>query len=253
MAASEVSTSLESTDSVVNANLQTQMIFTTDSAALLNALRRPDTRSKSVAECHSALQKLAEKHMVIIKWAKGHSSCPWNDKADFLARRAAKLTPTSKDISLSNPPTVEIKNRLRLNSEREHQKIWERRLDCKQTKKMLPAKNKRITNTLLKMKREDLRMMVGIITGHCDLNHHLLKTGATDSGLCRGCLQDEETVEHVILYCTATNEARKKTGLQELIESCLTSSISHSGRTLEQCCHQPRVLLRYFKELGWLG
>lgn len=75
------------------------------------------------------------------------------------------------------------------------------------------------------------------------LNHHLYKIGATDSWLCRRCLQEEETVKQVIINSVAKNEARDKTGLQELLGSCLQSSTPLDA--LQRCCHHLKVLLRY--------
>lgn len=46
----------------------------------------------------------------------------------------------------------------------EHQKLWERRLDCKFTKSTLARSDSKVTNTLLEIKVEDLRMLVGIMT-----------------------------------------------------------------------------------------
>lgn len=59
LAATDISSSIEST-STETIEGQIRLIFITDSAALTNALKRPDTRSKSVAECHTALQRLTD-------------------------------------------------------------------------------------------------------------------------------------------------------------------------------------------------
>lgn len=47
--------------------------------------------------------------------------------------------PTQVGISLSKPPNVVIKNKLEIALE--HQKLWERRLDCKHKKPMLLGHN----------------------------------------------------------------------------------------------------------------
>lgn len=59
---------------------------------------------------------------------------------------------------------------------------------------------------MLKTKFDDLRKVVGIITGHCNLNHHLHMVGTTDRGLCQGCLQEEKMVEHMVFNCATKIE-----------------------------------------------
>lgn len=96
-----------------------------------------------------------------------------NDRADSLAREGTKFIPTRAIVSLSKPPTAEIKNKLRFYLKMVHQKLWIIIIICKQTKSMLPKSEKKGTNILLKIKREDLRIVVNIIAGHCGFNHHL--------------------------------------------------------------------------------
>lgn len=137
-----------------------------------------------------------------------------------------------------------------------------KKTDCKQTKEMFPIPNKKVSNNLLKLTRIDLRLMVGLITGHCNLNYHLHKTGATDSPLCRGCMQENETVAHVLLHCEATKGMREATHLLNAQERGVwgrqrpdseSSRTTTKETTLEQLCQRPKAVLRYIKELGWLG
>lgn len=95
--------SLESKTDANAADEQALLIFTTDSAAVINALGRPITRSDTIAQCHAALQNISDRHTVIIKRTKSHGSCSGNNEANSLARAGATQTPTSREIGLCKP------------------------------------------------------------------------------------------------------------------------------------------------------
>jgi hypothetical protein len=42
---------------------------------------------------------------------------------------------------------------------------------------------------LLKVNRDQLRWVVGLLTGHRHLKGHLFKLGVTDDPICEGCLE----------------------------------------------------------------
>lgn len=159
----------------------------------------------------------------------------------------------SADVAeLCRPTAMETRNLLILNTEKEQQYLWNKRTDCKHAKAFYPSINRKLTNKLLKLNRTDLRLFIGIVTGHCELNYHLHKIGATDSPLCRGCLQENETVEHALLHCKATEDIRERSGLlEETPEVCNTTTPGEMG--VELVCQRPKAVLRYFKELGWFG
>ncbi|KAF8224647.1 hypothetical protein L208DRAFT_1310070, partial [Tricholoma matsutake] len=46
-------------------------------------------------------------------------------------------------------------------------------------------------------------------TGHAPLAKHLHHIGKADSPTCPACQQNKETVEHLILHCTAHHTARQ--------------------------------------------
>lgn len=236
------------------------LMFTIDSAATIYALRRPVTRSRVIAESHKALQTLSNKYRTIVKWTKSHGSCSGNNVADSLAKEGTKKQVSGDLVALCKPSAMEVRELLRRHTEQEQQNLWDKKSDCKHAKAAFPTLNRKITNNLLKLQRQDLRLLVGLITGHCNLNSHLYKLGATDSPMCRGCMQENETVEHVLWHCEATEETRVATGLHEVALAssssqqldCSASSFTPS-LPLEQLCRRPRASLRYFKELGWLG
>jgi hypothetical protein len=54
---------------------------------------------------------------------------------------------------------------------------------------------------LLKLNRDQLRWVVGLLTGHCHLKGHLFKLGLTDDPTCERCMQEDESATHILCDC----------------------------------------------------
>ena len=54
------------------------------------------------------------------------------------------------------------------------------------------------TNKLLSMSRQQISVVIGLLTGHLGLHGHLHESGKDINPLCRRCLNGNETVEHVL-------------------------------------------------------
>jgi hypothetical protein len=50
---------------------------------------------------------------------------------------------------------------------------------------------------LLNLSRNQLKIMTGLLTGHCNLKGHLSKLGHVNSSECDRCNQASETASHV--------------------------------------------------------
>jgi hypothetical protein len=55
----------------------------------------------------------------------------------------------------------------------------------------------RETGELLNLSRNQLRIMTGLLTGHCHLKGHLFKLGLVNSPKCNRCKQASETASNV--------------------------------------------------------
>ena len=60
---------------------------------------------------------------------------------------------------------------------------------------------------MLNMSRQQLSIVIGLITGHLGLSGHLYKTGKDIYPLCR-CLNGNETVEHLPCECESLTMSR---------------------------------------------
>jgi hypothetical protein len=50
---------------------------------------------------------------------------------------------------------------------------------------------------------DQLRWVVGLLTGHCHLKGHLFKLGLTDDPTRERCLQEDESATHILCDCEA--------------------------------------------------
>ena len=55
----------------------------------------------------------------------------------------------------------------------------------RQDKEHIVGPNARLTKVLISYSRKDLRIIVGLLTGHYHLNQHLCRIGVADNPECR--------------------------------------------------------------------
>jgi hypothetical protein len=72
-----------------------------------------------------------------------------------------------------------------------------------QAKGFLQGPSVRRTNELLKLNRNQLQWVTGLLTGHCHLRGHLFKLGLMDSATCERCLEKDESATHILCDCEA--------------------------------------------------
>jgi hypothetical protein len=91
------------------------------------------------------------------------------------------------------------------------------------------------------MSRQQLSIVVGLLTGHLGLNGHLRRIGKDINPLCRSCLNSNETVEH--LLCE-----------RESLTILWGHIFGQSFGELQQLPHIPVDLFRQFAtEIGLVG
>jgi hypothetical protein len=86
---------------------------------------------------------------------------------------------------------------------------WINRVDCRQSKLFLQGPSKNQTDFLLSLKRQELRLLVSVVTGHCILNNHMKTMRLANSNKCAKCLEDE-TVEHFVYRCPIFSRVRRR-------------------------------------------
>jgi hypothetical protein len=87
--------------------------------------------------------------------------------------------------------------------EEQKKKHWESTTGLRQAKGLTSGPSAKRTKDLLKLNRDQLRWVVGLLTGHCHLKGHLFKLGLTDNPTCERCLEEDESVTHIVCDCEA--------------------------------------------------
>ncbi|XP_048004470.1 uncharacterized protein LOC125240570 isoform X2 [Leguminivora glycinivorella] len=168
------------------------IMILSDSKSVLQALDSPKLTSKLILECHQRLTEVCEEdNKVTIQWIKGHSGSRGNDAADELAREGSAIPAYGPEPIITLPVSYR-KNQLSKHYKQLHNKYWVELDTCRQTKEILAEPNTKLTKILLRTPRQQLRKLVGLMTGHNTLNKHLNNIGITDSPMCRACLEAEK-------------------------------------------------------------
>ena len=174
-----------------------------DNQAVLKSLSAVYTNSKLIKETYSLLNKLAGRNISVdLDWIPGHKGHEGNEEADKAAKEAAQLSGQGMEPFL---PISINDMKMHINSEvdREHQRRWAGRTDCRQTKEWLSTPvTKARRKELLMYKKPELRLITGIITGHNTLNRHLNQIGLKTTPECDKCGKPE-TARHFIAECPA--------------------------------------------------
>ena len=176
------------------------MHFYCDSKDAIHLLNCNRTRSQQIKEGLQHLDHLSRRNKVTIKWVKGHSGVEGNIIADSLAK-SARGAYTSSRPTIGLMPGV-FNEKLATQSLEIHKQLWHaspHRHAKETTKELNPQRGKQ----LIQQSRKNIKILTNMLTGHAHLNKHLHTIGLADDPICRGCLEDEETAEHVLCHCPA--------------------------------------------------
>jgi hypothetical protein len=85
----------------------------------------------------------------------------------------------------------------------DYKKYWRSLTGLKQAKRFIQGPSAKRTKELFKLNRNQLRWVLGLLTGHCHLNGHLFKLGLCNSLICERCQKENETATHILCECEA--------------------------------------------------
>jgi hypothetical protein len=120
--------------------------------------------------------KLAEHNRVQLIWVPGHEGIAGNETADQLARTGSEHPFIGPEPACGISIGV-AKKTVRDWTDRNHKKYWESTTGLKQAKGFISGPSATRTKDLLRLNRDQLRWVVGLLTGHCHLKGHLFKLG----------------------------------------------------------------------------
>lgn len=203
-----------------------------DSLAALSALKNYTTESKQVLECHNLLNRLAEKRSVEILWVPGHKGIRGNEIADDLARLGARETLMGPEPAVGIT-YAQIKAHLDRRNKELNREAWIEAEGCRQSRTFIREDQlEQWPEKMLQLNRQEIKTLVGIITGHAEVNYHKHNTGRTSDPDCRFCGEEEETVLHILCDCEALVGRRSKILGEPIIEEPHFNTDSTKGLLL---------------------
>lgn len=156
-----------------------------DSRAALLALSSNRVDSALVAECRNVLNAVARQNRVNLVWVPGHSDVPGNEEADRLARRGSADSAVGPEPVIGLPYSTAMAL-LKGEMLRKAGEIWRACNGMRQAKLLMRAWEPRKAKAILKMEKKDIRLLTGLLTGHCHLSRHLSLMGIVEDPECRG-------------------------------------------------------------------
>ena len=87
-------------------------------------------------------------------------------------------------------------------------KSWETLNRCKITRQLWPRLNKKNTQLTLNLDKNSIRILVGVITGHCGIGNMAKRLWILANDYCRSCKDEEEieSITHLLCECPAIQE-----------------------------------------------
>ena len=103
--------------------------------------------------------------------------------------------------SLNAPPRLaNIKHWVSQWSVQEQKRRWRNIKSCRQAKQFMQVVHIRLTQYAVRLSRKDLRLLVGLLTGHNTLNRHLTLLRRMDDPMCPLCGEEEDTSLHLLVF-----------------------------------------------------
>jgi hypothetical protein len=137
----------------------------------------------------------------------GHETIAGNETADQLARTGSEHPFIGPEPACGISVGV-AKKAARDWTNRKHKEYWESLTGLRQAKGFIQGPSDRRTKDLLRFNIEEVRCVVGLLTGHCHLKWHLFKLGLTDDRICERCLEEDESATHILCVCEAIDYLR---------------------------------------------
>ena len=99
-----------------------------------------------------------------------------------------------------------------------HAERWRVENTCRQSREFFPdLVPTRISKKLINLPRADLRLAIGLLTGHIGVNYMLHKMGISDTPQCELCNTEIETVRHVLENCPSLMDIRRAIYGKEIV------------------------------------
>ena len=193
----------------INNKLNGQICIYSDSIGALNALKSPKINSELVLECVRLLEQLTHSCKVSLIWLPAHNGIYGNEVADRIAKYAATEIPLGPEplIAIEQPLIRKLTNTW---LDDQIKTAWRGSNGCEHSKCFIYETSGRVSDQIMDMSKNEIRIITGLITGHCKLNQHLVRMGIRNDPDCDLCGRTAETAKHILCECAVLANQRKK-------------------------------------------
>ncbi|KAJ8914040.1 hypothetical protein NQ315_017559 [Exocentrus adspersus] len=171
-----------------------------DSQAALKAIGSMQVCSRLVWDCVKALQELGSRNKLTLAWVPGHKGHKGNEEADRLAREGAGRA-LIRPESFCGIAKTHVRASIDEWMDGKSREWWRKLPQQRQAKMFIKERSASLTDDLLGQNRKAIRIIVGLLTGHCRFNKHMSLMGLAEEATCRFCSEEEETAVHVMCQC----------------------------------------------------
>uniref|UniRef100_A0A6M2DZH5 Putative loa-3 dper n=1 Tax=Xenopsylla cheopis TaxID=163159 RepID=A0A6M2DZH5_XENCH len=173
-----------------------------------SALMSVVVTSKVVRDCIELLEQIAATNTVKLVWTPAHCGIHGNEVADSLDKSAA-CNSSNQPICLIPASNSFIKGLIDKKSCSGFLDMWLEAEGMRHTKALFQGPSKSRSNSRISLDRAQLRLAIGLITGHWITAKHLTNMGIAQNALCLRSKSAEETPLHVLTECEPLLELRK--------------------------------------------
>lgn len=225
----------------VKENGHQSTVVASDSVAALTSIKSGRScRQDILSNIYSIMYELDEEEIqVSFVWVPAHVGVEGNEDADILAKQALKSHVVELDVPLSK---AEAKSIIKKHMCTTWQEVW----DFVDTGRHLHNIQKQVGGgRRASRSRREEAVLTRLRIGHTGLNKTLHMIGKHPTGNCELC-GEVESVEHVLIWCPAYEEERKKmeeSVRQEKIHFSLESILSEASNVYGK-------VLSFLKETG---
>lgn len=193
-----------------------KLAFYSDSTEALRLLEQHVISSKIAHECIKNLNRLFNLNTSVeIIWIPKSAGLAQHKKADELSKRATELL-DRRETFITKDRLKEMCNYKKKELVKENWDGWisdmsEEKKASNVSLKMFDGPKDSRLDSLPKLNKRDMRVLVGLLTGHCTLRQKLVQMKKGDNSACRWCTSgDNETSLHVLMNCTKTSFIEKR-------------------------------------------
>ena len=168
------------------------------------ALDSPVVKSKMVREAKTHLNVIGKMGKITLVWTKAHIGTEGNEIADDLAKEGGER---GTEIELGVPKT-ELTENINAFVRNHWQKEWMEYEGARMSKLFYARPDRNKSKHLLKLSSYKLGRMIGLFSGHNNLNYFQNLIDGDIHPLCRLCEEETETYYHWVRECPVLREER---------------------------------------------